>query len=425
MAKLKRFRLVDIQSWDETSGWVEMDSELMNIIIGRNETGKSVLYKVLAQMFIPSQFGNDRKDLVRDGCSFGLAFFQLDTDVTVVFKINRNNTQEYQIIYPDGRKFNAQGDDPPAELAHVFNWFVDTKEGVILNLLHKDTNLPFILTSKSFNAQLLRFLNEDPRIEHIRTVFEENGKLLQEGIKEVHRKVDKLDYRFRSIEYIDVQSKKQILDRCYTLQSIWGEFTGVLEGTRILSNQPEVAPPKFTRPEIVGFIDSIPTVSELHGSLSQLCNCLNQIPEEKDYSMLETLRLLAEHEPPTQDLVLWSNKLYSALEGMPTPGDYECLETLETLTAIERSTKTLRAQLEALVKTLDSIPPEKEYPLEALGRAKNHWDMNHKLLVSIAGVLQGLMLADKASANLVSIENQIRQVQEELGVCPTCGRHFE
>ena len=63
MAKLKRYKLINIQSWHENSDWVELDDTLMNIIIGRNETGKSVLYKVLAQMFIPSQFGSSRRDI--------------------------------------------------------------------------------------------------------------------------------------------------------------------------------------------------------------------------------------------------------------------------------------------------------------------------------------------------------------------------
>ena len=429
MAKLKRYKLINIQSWHENSDWVELDDTLMNIIIGRNETGKSVLYKVLAQMFIPSQFGSSRRDLVRDGYSFGLALFELDTGVNVIFKVNINNTQEYQIIYPDGHKVTASGDEPPVELAQEFNWFVDTKEGVILNLLHKDTNLPFIRTSKTFNAQLMKFLNEDPRVESIKEVFMANADRLKEAMKVVTTNMDKVRYRYDAIEYIDVEQKKNVLERCEELQQVWGDFLGVLEGARALTILPNPPREKFTAPAIKGFIEAIPVMMDAERAIQSLSENLDKVPEEGDYSRLPQLKALAEYEGSTTQISEWSSRLLESLRSIPEQGDYSSLDKLAILSKLEKGTQglivPLQALMQALMEVLTDNSEELEMQLRRLEEYKDSWTGNHRLMLSAASVLQGLLQAEKSAKSLKQFDEEILKMQKELGVCPTCGRSFK
>lgn len=424
MAKLVKYRLFNIQSWDEGAGWVDLNSDIMNIIIGRNESGKSVLYKVLAQMFIPSQFGNKRSDLVRDGFSYGLAVFMLDSGVSIVFKININNTQEYQILYPDGTKLNASGDEPPTELAREFNWFVDSKEGVILNLLHKDTNLPFIMTSEAFNAQLLKFLTEDPRVEHIRENFEENSDRLKQAMKLCVSNADKVSYRYSAIEFIDIDSKQVVLADCQKLQTVWTPFMAALDGARTINYLPAVPPAKFTRPEILVFIDTLPVVAGLIQSVGVLHEELMGSPDEKDYSMLPVLQSLVGIETAVVQLSNWGSQLDSSLRNIPEEKDYSMLEVLADLSRLERGLRQIDTYASELHDNLLAIPQEHDYPLEGLQTLGGLWKSNHGLLSNLAGVLMGLTKHAAVSAKLKVTQEELQQMQDELGVCPTCGRSF-
>lgn len=462
MAKIVRYKLRNIQSWDDKSEWVYLDQEYLNIIIGRNETGKSVLFKVLAQMFIPSQFGSSRRDLVKDGCSTGTAAFELNTGVIVVFQIGINNQQSYLLIYPDGKRLQSTGDTPPPELAKEFGWYVDSAESIILNLLHRDSNLPFVNTTLGFNANLLHFLNEDPEIEDIRQTIEGLLAELKTGMDVSSQKISTLLYRYDSIEDVNVTSKKKALESALELLEIW-PLSDNLQSTILKMYQLPVVPEPFlTLEDNSSFIDSLPVFSELTIKSDELFQALDSIPESKDYSFLPALEELAALDGLLQELIRWSKELQCVVN-IESEKDYSFLPQLEEAVSANSSINELIARVDVLMRALievgkqsafgyldslgeaveingllcevirgstrlvqniSAIPPAREYHLELAEEVVATSKLIMGLKIESAKILSAHIEYKNSEIRLAHINSDITELQQQLRVCPTCGRKF-
>ena len=470
MPKLKSFRLLNIQSWGDDSEIVEFDSELLNVIIGRNETGKSVLFKVLAQMFNPDMYGMDAHDLVRDGASEGMALFTLTSGESVIYRINTNNRYVYYFLDKQGkldksRSFSGPG--APSWLTEVFGWLVDYREGVILNLLHKDgSNLPFITTSKRFNAAYLRFITSNPQLDKLYEVFQHNLALLNQGIKNMHVRIGEVAIRYNALEYTNISSLTLKKEHMQELQGIWACFNQVLQSFYSLNEEFNVfgkITPRFTLTRNRELMDSIPQVIKSYTELRELNKALQNQIKPHDFEYITTLYSGAEIWPSSYTTLQILESLQNVVQNYIVQSDYSYINSLQELAIVHNSgqgllgvfkelgdildskaivqdygympklrmcaemdypSKTMYKLLYALYSILKEKPEHSNLPVKSLELYADIQKSGDGILHMLYDQLYALVNLSKSVKAANETDATVRTLENELGVCPTCGRIF-
>lgn len=164
MAKIVAFDMVNIQSWSKATETVKLSQDLVNVIIGDNETGKSVLFKVFRQMCFPNALGRTgRKDLIRENCSDGTLAMLLDTGHIIQFTIYPTK-QHYMLIHPDKTNEQWTQDRLPDKIRDLLGWYIDEEFNILLNVIDLEMPLPLTESSAKFNARVLKFVIENEEL---------------------------------------------------------------------------------------------------------------------------------------------------------------------------------------------------------------------------------------------------------------------
>lgn len=209
--KIVKVVLDNFQSWVESSGPLEFKEDVLNMIKARNETGKSVMFKVFKQMCYPGKGGNlARLDLLRRFCKTATATIYMSDGYIIRFVIDRadltkqTTTQWYELIDPDGHVKRFFGSYLPEPIREVLGWYVDHKQEILLNLIEKDGPQLFINTSGSFNANALKFITENPVVtEALHTMGEWDG-VCGSALESLTKLYNNLQGRIASLKYTDV-----------------------------------------------------------------------------------------------------------------------------------------------------------------------------------------------------------------------------
>lgn len=154
---IKSYKLLNFQSWDKSSAEIPLETGMVNIIEGANETGKSVLYKVLYNFCFPGYWAPS--ELIRRGCDTGILLLQLEDDAAIIYALKRNS-YTYVLVEADGTKTEWTNQGCPDEIINRMGLILDKETRIVLNIIDSDVSLPFIKTTPTFNASLIRSIVE-------------------------------------------------------------------------------------------------------------------------------------------------------------------------------------------------------------------------------------------------------------------------
>ena len=372
--KIKSYSLRDIQSWSkDNSQTIKLEEEKLNVIIGRNETGKSVLFKVFRQMCFSNFYGmKGRRSLIRRGCPYGDLIMQMEDNTIIQFRIYPTS-QVYVLKRPNGEIQKWTQNTLPEEIRQVLGWYVDTDNKIILNLIDNEQGLAFIDTSQKFNAGVLKFITEDEDIQSVITNFTDWVEELNNKQALASNKVFELRTKYDMLNYTDTDKLKYNISLRENLIKVYKPVQEIIKHLNKIN----------TKDEPLNEVTNYETVERLMKEL----NTLQQV-----FSITQSINNLTK----------------------PT-GSYNNTEKIKE---IVKEHKTLQNHLQLLNRVNNLTQP--------LSETKNYNEVisTIKTINSCKKVVKALALTNNILASINKIKQDLEEVQmkmNEFEVCPLCG----
>lgn len=284
LLKIKSFRLVNIQSWDNNTPTIEF-SEDKNIIIANSETGKSVLFKVLKQMCF-TVWGYKNSDLIRQGASKGLAVFDLINGNRVVFEL-LPNTQNYYLCFiaPDGSKrrkdfiMGTKSVEIPEEVANQMGFLLDRKSKTIINVLDRDMLMPLVTTSPATSGRILSAVTENPELESMMDTAKSWLKEAKDKRDSVKSSYLSAKYNYDSVEYRDTKVVQNTIALLKTVRTLGEVFNRVEAKGDSVRNHLSVKPKYLKSFNYLSFLEIMKDLVEIKKSGDSLRENLGNAPK--------------------------------------------------------------------------------------------------------------------------------------------------
>lgn len=199
---IKQIRLKNCQSFEDVTYTFAEDR--LNVIVAENDTGKSILYKVLKLAGKPDYYSNaERRDLIRRGAEFA--------QVTMLFTDGSFGAMQ---IFKDKTVYSWVEDlehgvswwlEPPVELLDRLGLLVSPTESFIANIIDTDQGLLLVDPRLASNYELVKLIATCEDLDLIRERVE---PLIQEFRSILLREKDNLGFFNRQLEdtaYVDVE----------------------------------------------------------------------------------------------------------------------------------------------------------------------------------------------------------------------------
>ena len=321
-----------------------MCSDKMNVIKGRNETGKSVMFKVFRQMCFSNFLGkNGRRTLISRGKERGDAIITLTDGTRIIFEMYPT----YQIYRMNGNSWKQ--DTLPKEIKDKLGWYVDEDNQILLNLIDTEMSMPLVSSSASFNANVLKFIVEDEDLE--RSIRNYTGWINKvEELEEIEEAtIGTYQAKNSVLKYTDIEELKKRLDK----------------GRKIERNL------------------------EIVENLDRMLDTLSRLKEPKG---------LGEEDKELErriDLTVRNVKIMERLE-----------KVLQYVGRLEKPTFNLIEE-DKVEKCLEVV------------------DLTEKIITACSMLHNNISSLEREKSKEIQTNNKIKELEEELGVCYTCGKPFK
>lgn len=202
MVKLKIMRLVNCQSWSNS---VIGLSEGLNVIKAPNNTGKSVIFKILKAVCSPKYYNNEeRAGLIRDNAEYAEATYLFTDNSMAIVRIFKNKTIYYFTNDKDKSQFTATQDTPPPKLIENLNMLVEPESGFIVNLLDLDQDLFLVKSDSKSNHNIIKVLAEHDGLRRLCTLFRDKIPKVKEELLRLRSTEERLAYQISQMQYINI-----------------------------------------------------------------------------------------------------------------------------------------------------------------------------------------------------------------------------
>lgn len=377
------FILINFQSWDSSQQVIKLEGDIINNIQGSNESGKSVLFKVLYEMYFPGYHG--ALDIIRDGCDAGVLFILMTDGTQIVWECHRN-LRKFYLQYPGEEIIQWTQNEVPAEITAALGLIVNSDHNIILNVIDKDTPMPFIKSSPKYNAALLKSVVE-PDI--IKRLYEN----CQNAIVEIATAKAKFDRaasiayaKYSALEYINIyqlQAKQKKIKSLLAVVSPLIEAYNTLSDLRaMMLNQPEPAVNYCEQAD--PYITLADKVMDFRGYMSKL-------------------RRL-EIDKPSKHFV----------NPEPLQGTVSTLAVLESVNTLLSTYKSMLLQQPAQIE----MPADVSWQITFM-------DLLLAALLKLKHMRKAALSLKQCSVNADAALALYKDAERALGACPTCGRKFD
>lgn len=410
---IKSYKLFNFQSWGDTSTEIPLETDMVNIIEGANETGKSVLYKVLYNFCFPGYW--TPSELIRRGCSVGILLLQLEDDTSIIYAL-KPASYTYILVEPDGSKKEWTNQGCPDEIIGRMGLILDKETKIVLNIIDSDVALPFIKTSPTFNASLIRSIVEPESM----TRFFQNLADTTVKVDNAHRyfgnKAATIHEQLACIPYIDsvdMENQKAIVDELVTVAELQNavelKVSSLADCTR----------------EIITIVDDPSSVQDSIAIFDDLQQCL-QLSCALQEVLRETVAEVKSPEPLTVQIDVFDRltALYKqccdlgiAIDG--EPAIVRQINLTEELCAFDG----LASILDSLVRVQDTLietPAEVRFNDVASDIAV--MDALQQVMPDISSIESTLNSLESVNQKATAIKAEVDAIIAEVGVCPTCGQ---
>lgn len=370
------YRLINFQSWDASTDAIHLEPDTVNIIEGANETGKSVLYKVLYNFAFPGYW--EPKELIRRGCTSGVLLMELSNGKCIIFQLEHSH---HTYILVDNANETIWKDCAlPQEIIDELGIILDYDLKIILNVIDKDISLPFIKTSPKFNASLIKSRVEPPDITEFFQNTDELQKQLSNACTKFATKTRELKAAADTIQFTDVDELyvlKENVDALFPVAKHYSDFEAVLEE---LAQLRTAAPTPVADPSVVTpHLQALTSIEHLGAAVDEYV----QVVETKP---------------------------------MPIKDPSRQQNTIQVL----RELQSLKDAISGLSSTLENKPCAVTCP--NLAGEFEVWSRLSAASLTINELQKVCSEYSPIRLEAATTLSDLEKMRSEIGVCPTCGR---
>ena len=166
MTKLVSLHIENCQSWKDDTAYFGPG---LNAIIGmgsRNNTGKSVIFKVLNMACKPYKYNREHRiGLIRNGEEFARATFTFDNGNSCIMVVTPSRVL-FDYVFPDESYIHTEN-EPPNQLLEDLSVVVEEESGYIPNILNTEQSMLLVKSDRKSNYELLKIITEDADLNYM------------------------------------------------------------------------------------------------------------------------------------------------------------------------------------------------------------------------------------------------------------------
>lgn len=379
MCKLDKMRLVNCQSWEDTT--IEFGPGI-NVLIGTNSTGKSVFFKVLDLVGIAGLAKRlDRESIIRKGAEYAEVYYLFSDNSMAVIRIFPQRILYYFTEDASSGNFTQYENQLPEDIRKRLSLLVDPTSGFIANKLDDPGELLFVNSNPKTSTSFINILARDARLEKLIEIFETKVGTYSKYENELTVITNSLEHRLNAAQYVNVEELtdrievgEDLLDCADTLNRLFNQY--------------------ITLSKCVTKQEPLDDWDILSNMLLDICTPLN------DYHFIETIPNDLE---PVVDLSL---HLAEFINGYRTTLDEEFLNGCSSMLDLCDCVKDLKV--------------EEEVDYEGVLQELNAITTLHKLTQSYITLFNTLSDLNKVTKEIEELENI--DFEGEVFDCPIHGK---
>lgn len=367
----------------------------INVLVGLNETGKSVLSKLLKVLAYPDLRGSDTLSyLISDGCDKGESLWEFINGDLVYFVISHASATYY---YSNDRGENWttwNTNRVPQKIADLFSFVLNDEDKLVVNVIDLDQNNLFVGANPKVNYSALSLITEDEDLKTIENHCSEQIKAYREYIKIIDSKVDYFTNAIGNFAYVNVDKLENEVIEYENNLSIFTPLDKVVESINILGEEPTF------NLELLSYMDIFKYIDDILKGLDSLKFEPSYI-DLHDYFELFSL---------IDDILKFEQKEPVIGENVSTYFDL-----LDEIDNLNNSFETLEE-------------PVRDVRFSNMGKIETAMQMKEKvdnLSICLDKFILTLRGIDGVKNNIEDAHIAIHKFEEEEGFCPLCERRFE
>ncbi|MEG2376723.1 MAG: hypothetical protein RSC43_00035 [Clostridia bacterium] len=420
--QIKSIQLVNFQSWSDQSKPLEMETDVINIIKGRNETGKSVVFKLLYEMCFPGYHGAEQ--LVRRGCEYGVLLIVLVNGTQLLFQLFASGSRVFYMQKQGEEDAKVwKQTDMPEEFSTELELLVSYENRIILNVIDKDIPTPFIKTDPHYNAEVFRNILEPAKL----SVFFERAKEYQLDLKDtraiLQRKADFYNAKQSALEFVDEHALR-------VKQTALREW-GTAGRTAVTLNNTLVDMYELKQRQGAHLLIDM----HLATSLLKIRESLSDLQERN--SAYLSMEADSQHESicnaedlaRARQLMHFKSLCTEVLPSIARVAGHTISPYVEITPEVTRMYQ-IRARLRSVDSVLNDYCTDNACMpdvIDVYGVPKLYMDMRSSLAKTHKALSNVTLVCKQLSDNKreqSALHTEIKNLEGQLGVCPTCGRTF-
>lgn len=414
------FQLLNLQSWGTSSAPIHLESEVLNIITGRNETGKSVLFKMFYEICFPGYHGFD--EIVRRGCDKGMFFIKLVNGTQYVFQINSNGSRVHYLSVEDSQETASWMQiECPQEVIQALGLIISYDARIILNVIDKDNPLPFIKTDPKYNASVLRNVLEPQGLTDFFARAKEYLTNIDLAKRASKRKYEYFDAQQAVFSYVDINELRYKIQMIHQATEVLEPMTSVYNSLVDVINVLGVERPApnenvLTAEKLFTGVEALTQLKIAYTALQSIEPVVLPITAEQLTATEKTLDMLTLVKKLHTELSVL-NSLQAPTVNTRIPSATSAMVVLTEIAALNKQCTVIQDLTEHYTP-IKPVRPEIEVCMATRTQiAKLYKELQAWNTVQV-GHVDAVMQ--------IEINRKLYEVaMNELGTCPTCGRDFK
>lgn len=388
-------QLLNCQSHENTV--YEFAVDKINIIKAPNNTGKSVLFKMLAITVDPKSIPVEkRKQLISYGTQSARVGYSF-SDGTMGYC----EVWPSQVIYywrDVGEEQFVTSYVPPEELIWRLSVLADEKEHSIANLIDNDQNLLLVDSDEKANHKLLKIVTENERLNTLKETLTKKYNDYTDISANLNSKLRLVEYQMENLSKIDVNKLQHEIRELEALYNVTYSITDMLAELDVISSSC-VKKREFT--SLFKLISVLTKIIKLRETLDKIQ--ISKRVTAESIQLTETIIMLVKSIrdvnsiiPVDTERLINTLKLLSALEALnptnliPQKNEHnlksKVLLSIEDFHSMLEHIKGIAVQDTGVLQALDFIPVIQQLTqIEMLVQSLAHLKvLNNSLESSIA-----------------------------------------
>lgn len=203
---IKAIKLVNCQSLENVTYLLATDR--LNVIKADNDTGKSVLFKMLKLVGCPKYYTRaERRDLIRRGAQFAAIMFEFTDDTLGMMRVY-SDTVVYYFTEGPGAEVVAYS-EPPTELLDHVGLLSDVSGDFVANLIDSDQSLLLVDPKVRYNVDLIHMMTSDENLDLLTERVHDLLPRFKNYLSNAYCTADTLEAQLNSIDYVDIKGLEQ------------------------------------------------------------------------------------------------------------------------------------------------------------------------------------------------------------------------